>query len=92
MVKSELINRLIKQFPKYYKKDVQSIVDALFEAMEKSLVEGKRVEIRGFGTFNPRTRKARISKNPKTGTTMRLKASRTVLFKMGKELKKTLAE
>lgn len=92
MVKSELLNRLTMQFPKYYKKDIQLIVDAIFEAMQQSLAEGDRVEIRGFGTFNPRTRKSRVSKNPKTGTVMELKAGKTVLFKMGKELKKTLAK
>ncbi len=92
MVKSELINRLTMLYPKYYKKDIQLIVDAVFETMQESLAQGKRVEIRGFGTFNPRTRKPRVSKNPKTGAVMELKAGKTALFKMGKELKQTLAE
>lgn len=92
MVKSNLIKRLTMQFPKYYKKDIQVIVDAVFQVMQESLSEGNRVEIRGFGTFNPRTRKSRLSKNPKTGAVMELKAGKTVLFKMGKELKKTLAK
>jgi integration host factor subunit beta len=92
MVKSDLINQLSVRFPKYYKKDIQVIVDTIFETMQKSLSEDKRVEIRGFGTFNPRMRKSRISKNPKTGTVMELKAGKTVLFKMGRELKKSLAK
>lgn len=90
MVKSDLINQLNTQFPSYYKKDIQVIVDAVFEAMQGSLAEGDRVEIRGFGTFNPRMRKSRISKNPKTGALMEVQAGKTVLFKMGKELKKAL--
>ncbi len=92
MVKSDLINQLNAQFPSYYKKDVQIIVDTVFEAMQESLSEGNRVEIRGFGTFNPRTRKSRVSKNPKTGALMEVQAGKTVLFKMGKELKKALAK
>lgn len=92
MVKSDLINQLSVRFPQYYRKDIRVIVDAIFETMQKSLSEYKRVEIRGFGTFNPRMRKSRISKNPKTGAVMELKAGKTVLFKMGRELKKTLAK
>lgn len=92
MVKSDLINQLNAQFPSFYKKDIQIIIDAVFEVMQDSLAGGNRVEIRGFGTFNPRTRKSRISKNPKTGTLMEVQAGKTVLFKMGKELKKSLAK
>lgn len=92
MVKSDLINQLNGQFPSFYKKDIQVIIDAVFEAMQDSLAGGSRVEIRGFGTFNPRTRKSRVSKNPKTGALMEVQAGKTVLFKMGKELKKALAK
>ncbi len=92
MVKSDLINQLSVRFPQYYRKDIQVIVDTIFETMQESLSEDKRVEIRGFGTFNPRMRKSRISKNPKTGAVMELKAGKTVLFKMGRELKKALAK
>lgn len=92
MVKSDLINQLSVRFPQYYRKDIQVIVDTIFETMQESLSGDRRVEIRGFGTFNPRMRKSRISKNPKTGAVMELKAGKTVLFKMGKELKKALAK
>ncbi len=92
MVKSDLVKLLGARFPSYYKKDIEAIVDTVCEAMEESLSEGDRVEIRGFGTFNPRGRKSRTAKNPRTGVPMEVKAGKTVLFKMGKELKEALAK
>ena len=61
-------------------------------SMTESLVHGDRVEIRGFGSFSVRTRKARQTKNPKTGKVMKIPARKTLHFAMSKSLKEPLIE
>ena len=76
----------------YLKKDIEKAVDIILETMTESLVHGDRVEIRGFGSFSVRTRKARQTKNPKTGKVMKIPARKTLHFAMSKSLKEPLIE
>jgi integration host factor subunit beta len=83
MVKSEIIQRILILNNQLSRKEVQKIVDALFDHIAKAIVQGNRVEVRGFGTFTTRTRKAGKVRNPRHGTTLESPARRTVYFRPG---------
>ena len=70
--------------------DISKAVDIIIETMSESLDQGNRVEIRGFGSFSIRTRKARLTKNPKTGKMMDIPPRKTLHFAMSKSLKEAL--
>jgi integration host factor subunit beta len=69
------------------KKDAEIIVQGFFEAIADSLRDGRRVELRGFGTFGVRKSRARIGRNPATGVEVAVPAKRVPFFKPGKKLK-----
>ena len=92
MLKRELINEVTEQLGGYYKQDVAQAVDIILENITQALTEGRRVEIRGFGSFSVRTRKPRTTKNPKTGKMMNIPERKTLHFTMSKSLKEVLIE
>jgi integration host factor subunit beta len=92
MLKRELVDEVAGQLPDYYKQDVAQAVDIILEEISQALTEGRRVEIRGFGSFSVRTRKPRTTKNPKTGKIMDIPARKTLHFTMSKSLKEVLIE
>lgn len=65
-------------------------VNTLFEDMVEALKQGDKVNISGFGTFSISSRKARVGRNPKTGESIEISASRAAKFKAGKTLKDAL--
>jgi nucleoid DNA-binding protein len=74
------------------KKDVADTVDVFLGAIKKALVEGKHIEIRGFGTFKVRQRKARVARNPKNpGQPVQVPQRRVPVFKVSKQLKDLVA-
>jgi integration host factor subunit beta len=90
MTKSELIARLAEQNPTLYHRDIEKLVNTVFETITTALVEGNRVELRGFGAFSIRERKARLGRNPRTGEAVNVDAKRMPFFKMGKGMKERL--
>jgi integration host factor subunit beta len=92
MLKRELVNEVAEQLGDYYKQDVSQAVDIILEEVSRALVENRRVEIRGFGSFSVRTRKPRTTKNPKTGKMMDIPERKTLHFTMSKSLKDVLIE
>jgi len=92
MLKRELVNEVAEQLGDYYKQDVAQAVDIILEEVSQALVENRRVEIRGFGSFSVRTRKPRTTKNPKTGKMMDIPERKTLHFTMSKSLKDVLIE
>ena len=92
MLKRELVNKVAEQLEGYYKKDITHAVDLILEEISKALIDGRRVEIRGFGSFSVRTRKPRSTKNPKTGKVMNISERKTLHFTMSKSLKEALIE
>jgi integration host factor subunit beta len=92
MLKRELVNEISGRLDEYYKQDVAQAVDIILEEISQALTEGRRVEIRGFGSFSVRTRKPRTTKNPKTGKMMDIPARKTLHFTMSKSLKEVLIE
>ena len=87
MNKSDLIEMLAKKLPNLAGRDVEVIVNTIFESMTESLRQGDRIEIRGFGSFEVRTRKPRIGRNPKTGMSVEVGERKVPFFKVGKELR-----
>ena len=90
MTKSELIARLAEQNPTLYNRDIEKLVNTVFDTITTALVEGNRVELRGFGAFSIRERKARLGRNPRTGEAVNVDAKRMPFFKMGKGMKERL--
>ncbi len=90
MTKSELIQRLAELNPHLYLRDIEKIVDAVFNGIADALANGDRVELRGFGAFSVKHRDARIGRNPRTGETVQVDAKKLPFFKTGKALREKL--
>ena len=90
MIKSQLIARLAAENPHLSKGDVERVVSVILEQMTGALVDGGRVELRGFGAFSVRTRPARAGRNPRTGGAVAVRAKAAPFFKSGKELRERL--
>ncbi|MCR5007736.1 MAG: HU family DNA-binding protein [Oribacterium sp.] len=69
------------------KKDAEAAVKSVFDAIADALAEGDKVQLIGFGTFDVAERAAREGRNPRTGETMKIEASKAPRFKAGKALK-----
>src|ERR1700677_3741241 len=83
MTKSELIRQLINKYPHLYQRDLEKAVDAIFSAMSEKLVEGGRIELRGFGTFSIRKREPRKARNPKSGEALHIGKRHVIYFRPG---------
>lgn len=90
MTKSQLIQTLANANPHLYLRDIEKIVNTIFEEVAKALEAGDRVELRGFGTFSLRTRGARTGRNPRTGDSVAVPEKALPFFKTGKELRERL--
>ena len=88
MIKSELINLIASKQTHLSIIDVDAAVHCIIEKMITELASGGRVEIRGFGAFSLKHRKAKIGRNPKTGVAVSVPQKHTVYFKPGADLKK----
>ena len=87
MTKSELVEQLSASNAGLNKKEAELIVSTIFDSIGGALVDGNRVEIRGFGSFSIRERDAREARNPKSGEVVKIPSKKTPFFKTGKELK-----
>ncbi len=91
MNKSELITALSEK-SQITPELARNVVEIMIDMMKKQLMDGGRVEIRGFGVFEMREYGAYTGRNPSTGESVDVKAKRTPFFKCGKELKDMLNE
>lgn len=87
MTKSDLVEKIAEKNRNISKKDIEIIVNTIFESMRTSLIRGERIEIRGFGSFTVKSRNAREGRNPKTGEVVHITQKRVPYFKVGKELR-----
>ena len=87
MVKSEFVRALNEKLPGSQLDDVEAAINCLLKHMADALVQGERIEIRGFGGFDLRHRPPRIARNPKTGEAITLPTKVVLHFKPGKDLK-----
>ena len=86
MNKTELVAAMAEQ-TNLSKKDVEAALKAFVDVVAEELKKGEKVQLVGFGTFEVSERAAREGRNPQTGETMEIKASKTPKFKAGKALK-----
>lgn len=87
MTKSELIEALARMQSHLPAKDVELAVKSMLEQMSNALANGRRIEIRGFGSFSLHFRPPRMGRNPKTGEAVALSGKHVPHFKPGKDLR-----
>ncbi len=90
MKRSDIVRSIQVKFKHMRAADAAAIVDAISDHVVESVASGNRIEVRGFGTFQPRKRATKIGYNPSTGQPMPLPASTTILFKPSRELTKEM--
>ena len=90
MIKSELIQKIANANPHLFHRDIEKIVNVLFEEIVGAMARGDRVELRGFGAFTVKHRAPRTGRNPRTGTTVSVGEKFVPFFKTGKELRERL--
>lgn len=90
MTKSQLILAISAKLPAVPHRDVEAVVNAVFDCMAEALSRGQRIELRGFGSLGVKTRPARSGRNPKTGEQVHVPPRRSLTFTVGKELRDRL--
>ncbi len=86
MTKADLIDAITEETG-LRKKDVTGVVEAAFASMAGALKKHEKVQIVGFGTFEPKKRKARVGRDPRTQQAIKIAASWSLSFRAGKQLK-----
>ena len=90
MNKSDLVRKISNKSDSFTEDDIEKSVNSILELISKSLGQKQRVEIRNFGTFSIRPREERLSRNPKTGTSVLVQAKNHPYFRASKNLKQSL--
>jgi len=90
MNKADLVEAVAKIQGIASKAAAERAVDCVFDSTKESLSRGEAVSVAGFGVFEVRARKARMGRNPQTGATIFIQASKNVGFRAGKALKDSL--
>ena len=86
IVKSNLLKQLSDNYPNFLKKDLEKFFNIILNEIKQALNKNERVELRGFGAWSIHVQKARISRNPKTGSEVQTPEKKTIHFKMSKKL------
>jgi integration host factor subunit beta len=90
MNKSDLIDNLSNKSDSYSQDDIEKSINSILNLITHSLKNKHRVEVRNFGTFSIRSREERLSRNPKTGTSVLVEAKNHPYFRASKNLKQSL--
>lgn len=90
MIRSELIQKIAEENPHLFRRDVERIVNTVFEEIIDAMARGDRVELRGFGAFSVKQRDARTGRNPRTGDSVEVEEKHVPFFKTGKLLRDRL--
>ena len=90
MIKSELVQKIAEANPHLYQRHVEHIVNAILDEITEGLSHGGRVELRGFGAFSVKNRRARVGCNPRTGTEVSVTEKYALSFRAGKEVRERL--
>jgi len=90
MIRSELIQKIAEENSHLFQRDVERIVNTVFNEIIESMARGDRVELRGFGAFSVKHREARMGRNPRTGTAVAVEQKAVPFFKTGKLLRDRL--
>lgn len=90
MIRSELVQKIADENPHLFQRDVERIVNTIFEQIIDAMSRGDRVELRGFGAFSVKKRDARTGRNPRTGESVDVDQKHVPFFKAGKLLRDRL--
>ena len=90
MNKSDLVNNISVKSDLFTEDDIEKLVNSILDLISDSLRKNQRVEVRNFGTFSIRSREKRLSRNPKTGTSVLVEAKKHPYFRASKNLKQSL--
>ena len=90
MIKSDLVNSLLSKSDTFSYEDIEKSVKSILDLITHSLANNQRVEVRNFGTFSTRSREQRLSRNPKTGTSVLVERKHHPYFRASKNLKQSL--
>ena len=90
MTKSVLIEKVSEKVEGLTRNQTEIVVETVFESIKKALMNGEKIEIRGFGNFRLKNRKPRKARNPKTGESVEVPGKKVLYFKVGKALKEAL--
>ncbi len=91
MNKGELVDAIATKLEGATKKDIDLVLSAAVDAIQEAVAAGDKVTLVGFGSFEPRQRAAREGRNPRTGESMQLPATRVPAFSAGKMFKEKVA-
>ncbi|MDH5187157.1 MAG: HU family DNA-binding protein [bacterium] len=93
ITKANLVEEVAKEIgPRVTKRDVGRIVQGFMDEMIKTLIQGNRIELRGFGVFSTKLRKPKLARNPKTKEPVNIPPRRVPVFKASRLLKGTIAK
>lgn len=90
MTRSDLVEELAARFAQLTQRDAEHAVKTIQDAVSDALVQGQRIEIRGFGSFSVSRRPARIGRNPRSGESVSIPEKRVPHFKPGKALRESV--
>lgn len=90
MTKSVIIDKVTEEAKGLTRKQTEIIIETVFDGIKVALLQGEKVEIRGFGNFRLKHRNQRKARNPKTGETVEVPQKRIIYFKVGKALRDAL--
>ncbi len=87
MTKAELVDKISEKKPNLTRKQVEVVVNTVLDGIKDALSRDDKVEIRGFGSFRIRNRRAKEGRNPKTGEAVSVPPKKVPFFKAGKEMR-----
>ena len=90
MIKSELVALLAARYEFPHRRDAERVVDTILEAIAAALVLGRRVELRGFGSFSVKQRPSRMGRNPRNGASVLVSEKQQPYFRTGKQMHERL--
>ena len=90
MTRSDLVEELAARFSQLTQRDAEIAVKAILDAISDALVQGHRIEIRGFGSFSVNRRQPRLGRNPRSGESVLIPEKRVPHFKPGKALREAV--
>lgn len=90
MTRSDLVEALAARFSHLTQRDAEYAVKTLLDAIGQALVQGHRIEVRGFGSFSVSHRPPRMGRNPRSGESVAIPAKRVPHFKPGKALREAV--
>ena len=92
MTKADIVERVYENLGGFSKKESAEIVEMVFETIKETLERGEKIKISGFGNFVVRQKKERTGRNPQTGESIKIAASRVPKFSAGAALKAAVAK